>query len=294
MTRWLPLLIIVPTRARQYTMAVPGCSNQTYDMTDLETIAQSQRGVWEELGTVVPWWSVLSAPEFDGTSQLSEDKMRAFYATGEHAIVKALVRTATIAKAHGTRAAWSGGGSGATAIDFGCGVGRLAQALARRFTNVVCVDHSTAHLTIAAKSITGREASRLHYVATSKAGFEIADARADFVLSLLSLQHMVPQVQVAVLEHLCDALNVGGLGRAQLLTGYTNSPYIERDCDWRLAVEERGMQLHFLPLMEATRHLSERGCLVLAEEPCDDHVSIPDRASTAHCVTFSKLGSGVS
>ena len=63
---------------------------------------------------------------------------------------------------------------------------------------------------------------------------------------------------------------------------------MERDCDWRLAVEERGMQLHFLPLDEATRHLTERGCVVLAEEPCDDHVSIPDRASTAHCVTFAK------
>ena len=41
-------------------MALAGCSNQTYDMSDLATIAGSQRGVWEELGSVVPWWSVLS------------------------------------------------------------------------------------------------------------------------------------------------------------------------------------------------------------------------------------------
>ena len=53
------------------------------------------------------------------------------------------------------------------------------------------------------------------------------------------------------------------------------------------------MQLHFLPLDEATRHLAERGCIVFEVEPCDDHVSIPDRASTAHCVTFAK-GSVVS
>ena len=43
-------------------MALRGCSNQTYHMSDLKTIAGSQRGVWEELGNVVPWWSVLSAP----------------------------------------------------------------------------------------------------------------------------------------------------------------------------------------------------------------------------------------
>ena len=79
----------------------------------------------------------------------------------------------------------------------------------------------------------------MHYVATSQAGAEIVNEDADFVLSLLSLQHMVPQLQVAALEHLCDALRVGGLGRVQLLTGYSNSPYVERDCDWRLAVEDR-------------------------------------------------------
>ena len=64
-------------------MALRGCSNQTYDMSDLATIAGSQRGVWEELGNVVPWWSVLSSPEFDGTNQLTDDKITKFYDTGE-------------------------------------------------------------------------------------------------------------------------------------------------------------------------------------------------------------------
>ena len=59
-------------------------------------------------------------------------------------------------------------------------------------------------------------------------------------------------------------------------------------------MEERGMQLHFLPLDEATRHLEERGCVILEEEPCDDHVAIPDRASTAHCVTFAKASNVIS
>ena len=111
-------------------MSLQGCSNQTYDMSDLTTIAGSQRGVWEELGSVVPWWSVLSSPEFDGTNQLSNEKLQTFYATGEEAVAKALARTAEIARTHGARAVWSGGGIGATAIDFGCGVGRLARALA--------------------------------------------------------------------------------------------------------------------------------------------------------------------
>ena len=48
------------------------------------------------------------------------------------------------------------------------------------------------------------------------------------------------------------------------------------------------------PLDEATRHLTERGCVVFEAEPCDDHVSIPDRASTAHCVTFAKASNVIS
>ena len=121
---WLPLALAARIQARSYAMALRGCTNQTYDMSDLATIAGSQRGVWEELGSVVPWWSVLSSPEFDGTNTLNEDKMRTFYETGEEAVAKALARTAEIARTHGARAVWSGGGIGSMAIDFGCGVGR--------------------------------------------------------------------------------------------------------------------------------------------------------------------------
>lgn len=57
----------------------------------------------------------------------------------------------------------------------------------------------------------------------SKAGGELAGdlggVRVDFVLSLLALQHMVPQLQIAALEHLCDALAPSGIGFIQLLTG---------------------------------------------------------------------------
>ena len=51
---WLPLALAARVRARSYAMALAGCSNQTYHMSDLATIAGSQRGVWEELGASCP------------------------------------------------------------------------------------------------------------------------------------------------------------------------------------------------------------------------------------------------
>ena len=39
-------------------------------MSDLQTIAGSQRGVWEELGSVVPCWSVLARPAGEAGERL--------------------------------------------------------------------------------------------------------------------------------------------------------------------------------------------------------------------------------
>mmetsp|Transcript_17137 Transcript_17137/g.58663 ORF Transcript_17137/g.58663 Transcript_17137/m.58663 type:complete len:261 (-) Transcript_17137:24-806(-) len=187
---------------------------------------------------------------------------------------------------------WGGGAVGGVALDFGCGVGRLAAALATKFSTVICVDHSATHLDVARTSIARLHPSRSNrvvFVPTEAAGLEAAEAGVDFALSLLTLQHAVPQVQVAALEHMCDALRVGGLGYAQLLTFYEGSPYVQADCDPARAIGEPGMHLHFLPLAEATRHLAERGCAVLATSRCDGHVRIPNRNSESHCVTFAKL-----
>lgn len=57
----------------------------------------------------------------------------------------------------------------------------------------------------------------------------------------------------------------------------------------RRAIQEPGMQLHFLPLDEVHRHLTLRGCVILDEVPCDDYVSVPGHASTSHCIIFAKV-----
>ncbi|KAJ1449274.1 S-adenosyl-L-methionine-dependent methyltransferase [Pelagophyceae sp. CCMP2097] len=285
--------------AREYEMDVAGCTPRTFSLNDLKRLLESQRTVWEEFGTERPWWSVLSSEEYDGQN-LSTTAAVDFYATGAAAVYDALqaVDFAVFGGDAAARASsphlvpWGGGAVGGVALDFGCGVGRLAAALATKFSTVICVDHSATHLDVARTSIARLHPSRSNrvvFVPTEAAGLEAAEAGVDFALSLLTLQHAVPQVQVAALEHMCDALRVGGLGYAQLLTFYEGSPYVQADCDPARAIGEPGMHLHFLPLAEATRHLAERGCAVLATSRCDGHVRIPNRNSESHCVTFAKL-----
>ena len=50
-------------------------------------------------------------------------------------------------------------------------------------------------------------------------GTGVGAVQVDFVLSLLAMQHMIPQLQIAALEHICDVLSASGLGFVQLLTG---------------------------------------------------------------------------
>lgn len=84
-------------QGRTYTMTIHGCQMQEYSMSNLEvrplfganhdklrklqTIIDSQRSVWEDLGAARPWWSVLSAEEYDRKLNLSESPFLNFGST---------------------------------------------------------------------------------------------------------------------------------------------------------------------------------------------------------------------
>lgn len=288
----LLLRVGVVATERVYTMDIAGCDFQEFTLSNLADVQESQRKVWESFGNERPWWSVLSSPEYD--KPLEDDETRKFYDSGEEAVRRALLSVSRAVARYALP--WAGGGLGSTALDFGCGVGRLAKALTNRFGTVICVDHSFRHLDVARRTM-----DRLWPLSGRRLvpfGLERGDVEAisrhfsrgsQFVLSLITLQHMIPQLQVVAVENLCDALESGGTGFVQLLTGYSEAPYVkENNCDPRLALSEPGMHLHYLPLEEMYRHLRLRGCSPVAELKCDDHVFIPDRDSTSHCVVFSR------
>ena len=87
---------------------------------------------WDDLALVDPYWAVLAAEgKRDGGWGLDE-----FFATGE-ADVEQILATADQLGRPARRE---------RALDFGCGVGRLTRALARRFDEAVGVDVSARML----------------------------------------------------------------------------------------------------------------------------------------------------
>ena len=87
---------------------------------------------WDDLALVDPFWAVLAADDKRGGGWEPTE----FFATGEADIEELLATAAQLGRP--TRHE--------RALDFGCGVGRLTRALARRFDEAVGIDVSVRML----------------------------------------------------------------------------------------------------------------------------------------------------
>jgi SAM-dependent methyltransferase len=125
---------------------------------------------WDDLATVDPLWAVLSADD----KRNGGWDLQAFLSTGEAEVEHLLATAAELGRpARRERV-----------LDFGCGVGRLTRALARRFDETVGIDVSERML----------EQARQLNADTAQLSFVNGDGppagRFDLVVANLVLQHL--------------------------------------------------------------------------------------------------------
>jgi SAM-dependent methyltransferase len=133
--------------------------------------------VWEDQAKSDPLWAILSEPDKQGRKwNLGE-----FLETGERDI--AHVMDIVVRSGRTIRLG--------TAVDFGCGIGRLTQPLADRFDQALGIDVSPTMIELARRIKRG--GSRVQYSLNTIDNLAfIPDAYADLVLSHLVLQHIPP------------------------------------------------------------------------------------------------------
>src|SRR5690349_15678614 len=109
-------------------VAWPCCERSKHSSMTLARMSRQARE-WDDLAGLDPLWAVLSQPAFarDGGGDVE-----AFFATGDGEVSGAL----DVARELGLPVRYG------SALDFGCGVGRLTRALAARFERCVGVDVS--------------------------------------------------------------------------------------------------------------------------------------------------------
>jgi len=154
------------------------------------------RRTWDRLGRVDPYWAICSDPSKQGGRwDLGE-----FFRSGRQEIaeVMALVDLLGLPLDRGR------------ALDFGCGAGRLTQALCDFFGQCVGVDIAPSMIELARAH--NRFGPRCQYVLndTTSLAF-LADGSCDFIYTNNVLQHMDPQLARGYLRELLRVLRPDGL-----------------------------------------------------------------------------------
>lgn len=108
------------------------------------------------------------------------------------------------------------------ALDFGCGVGRLTQALAYHFNEVFGVDIAPSMIELARKY--NRHGDRCRYILNDADDLSLfPDDSFDFIYSNITLQHMKPRYSKRYIKEFVRTLSSDGLMIFQLPSAPTTS-----------------------------------------------------------------------
>lgn len=167
---------------------------------------------WRELGASDPYWGVISQPRFH-RANLTSEGLDDFYLSGRQqidAVAKDL--------------AWlTGKPPSGRALDFGCGVGRLAEAMTRYAQRVTGYDISPGMLELARA-----RGGRATYVD------ELPDGPFDWINSFIVFQHIPPARGLDLMRRLTARLAPGGVVSLHVT--------IWRDPELQAWPEERGLR----------------------------------------------------
>lgn len=163
---------------------------------------------WEKFAQSDPFWAVLTCADKRG----GKWKIDELFKTGDEEIRNLIDRIGHHIKNH------------ERALDFGCGVGRLTQALAGFFQEVIGVDIAKSMISLAHEY--NRHPKTCHFVLNATNDLErFPDDHFDFIYSNITFQHMRARYTKRYLEEFIRILKPQGVAVFQLPSHLTiNSP----------------------------------------------------------------------
>lgn len=207
---------------------------------------------WNALGATDPMWAVLSDPAKKG-NLWNRDQ---FFASGVEEI------EAIRKKLAGLNIDYHPG----TAIDFGCGLGRLTQGLSPHFEKCIGIDLSES-MVEKAREYNQFPEKCTYLVNAEKDLRQIPDCSADFVLSLIALQHTATRFQEQYIADFIRILKPGGVAyfqviQATFLRSLIPDFFAEKYRYWKYRGEPF-FSMYELPESKVRRIMAAQGGIIL-------------------------------
>jgi SAM-dependent methyltransferase len=162
------------------------------------------RAAWEDWGRIDPFWAILT----EADARCGRWDVDRFFATGVEQVATMLART----QRYG-RPARRG-----TALDFGCGLGRLTRALAPHFERTYGLDVAATMIKRAQRLDAGFGRSGAVFARHDREDLSrYASGSVDFLSCLLVLQHLPSRDAIQrYLREFVRVLSLGGVAVVQL------------------------------------------------------------------------------
>jgi SAM-dependent methyltransferase len=161
---------------------------------------------WRKFGKTDPYFGVLTADRFR-KENLDEAALSDFFASGEDHVVDIL----DIARRHVTADLPTG-----SAVDFGCGVGRLVLPLSRRYTTATGIDISEDYIAEAVRNCCKQGVTNADF-AESVEQLASQGRRYDLAHSCIVFNHIPWSRGQHIIAGLYGLLNPGGVMAIQVL-----------------------------------------------------------------------------
>jgi SAM-dependent methyltransferase len=156
---------------------------------------------WEDLAKVDPLWAIYSDPK----QRYGKWDRSAFYATGEADVDHVI----SICRRLGRPVEWG------SALDFGCGMGRLTRAMSKYFERCVGVDISQEMVSQASLANPACE-----FIVNTDTSLPFSNASFDFIYTKYVLQHLPTRNDMrAYVREFSRVLKPNGLLVFQIRTG---------------------------------------------------------------------------
>ena len=151
---------------------------------------------WDAFGKSDPLWAILADP----TKMHGKWTRDEFFKTGEDEISVVMRHIGSLNIDIPRR----------RALDFGCGIGRLTQALCRHFEECCGVDIAPSMIMLANRH--NRHGNKCRYYINESSDLRLfGDNSFDFVYSNITLQHMRPEYSKSYIREFLRILSPGGL-----------------------------------------------------------------------------------